>query len=166
MSMLTVTVSPVISYSCVQGLGTYAGTGNIGVNPLFVSLAGVDGIPGNEDDNLRLQKASPCVNTGDNSAVIYGGGRDLDGELRIHACVVDMGAYENQQARFFADTDENCVINMTDYLDFNFCLERFGYEKNPILEMCVEVFDADGDEDVDLADFAVFQRVFTDPVKS
>ena len=41
------------------------------------------------------------------------------------------------------------------------CLERFGYERNSVLDACIQVFDSDGDEDVDLADFAEFQMVFT-----
>ncbi len=97
-----------------------------------------------------LQFDSPCVNSGVNSAIPSEIMIDLDNLPRVHACIVDMGAYEFQENRVFGDVDENCVIDLADYLDFKFCLERFGYERNPILDACKEVFDADGDEDVDL----------------
>ncbi len=70
------------------------------------------------------------------------------------------GPYENQEFHFLGDADENCVIDIADYTDFKFCLERFGYERSPILDACTRVFDSDGDNDVDLADFAAFQRLF------
>ncbi len=149
-----------IAYCCIQGLNTLSGNGNIGENPLFVDSNGLDGIPGTEDDDLRLWVGSPCINGGDNSAVPVGVSTDLDGLPRVHACIVDMGAYECQENRYYGDADENCVVDLADYLDFSFCLDRFGVERNPILDACIEVFDADGDKDVDLADFAEFQRVF------
>ncbi len=149
-----------LSYCCVQGLDVYSGNGNIGDDPLFVDTNGLDGIPGTEDDDLRLRAGSPCINAGDNSLVPVSVSADLDGLPRVHACIVDMGAYEYQGNHYFGDADENCVVDLADYLDFSFCLDRFGYERNPILDACIEVFDADGDKDVDLADFAEFQRVF------
>ena len=151
---------PYLSHCCVQGLDTYNGNGNIGNNPLFVNSNGLDGIPGTEDDNLRLQLNSPCINSGDNSEIVADVTTDLDGLPRVHACIVDMGAYEFQGNTYFGDADENCIVDLDDYLDFNFCLERFGYERNPVLDACIQVFDSDGDDDVDLADFAEFQRIF------
>ncbi len=156
------TLMPVVTSSCIQGLDMLSGNGNIGENPLFVDSNGLDGIPGTEDDDLRLRAGSPCINGGDNSAVPVGVSTDLDGLPRVHACIVDMGAYEYQENRYYGDADENCVVDLADYLDFSFCLDRFGVERNPILDVCIEVFDADGDKDVDLADFAEFQRVFTE----
>ena len=150
-----------LDYCCIQGLDLYSGNGNIGTDPLFVDPLGIDGIAGTEDDDLRLQIGSPCVDAGDNSAIPDGTTIDLDGLPRIHACIVDMGAYENQDSYFFGDADENCFVDIDDYLDFNFCLERFGYERNPILDACIQVFDSDGDLDVDLADFAAFQVAFS-----
>ncbi len=152
---------PVIKSSCIQGLSLYEGNGNIGLDPLFVNTNGQDGIAGTEDDDLSLRPNSPCINAGSNAAVPGDMITDFDGLPRIHACIVDMGAYEYQENTYFGDADENCVIDLIDYQDFSFCLERFGYERNPILDACIEVFDSDGDKDVDLADFARFQRVFT-----
>ncbi len=54
-------------------------------DPLFVNLAGRD---------LRLQSNSPCINAGNNSYVTTTA--DLDGNARIVAGLVDMGAYEFQ----------------------------------------------------------------------
>ncbi len=150
--------TPSLAYCCIRGLDTYSGNGNIGSNPLFVNSNGLDGIPGTEDDDLRLQPGSPCINAGDNSAIPADVLTDLDALPRVHACIVDMGAYEYQENHYFGDADENCVVDLNDYLDFSFCLDRFGYEKNPILEACIQVFDSDSDGDVDLADFAVFQQ--------
>jgi hypothetical protein len=91
---------PVIGYCNIQG-GLPAGSigsggGNIDIDPNFVDTNGLDGIPGTEDDDLRLQDDSPCINAGDNTAVPVDVETDLDGNPRIVGGVVDMGAYENQ----------------------------------------------------------------------
>ncbi len=150
-----------ITSSCIQGLLTYAGNGNIGEDPLFVSIDGPEEIPGTDDDNLRLQAESPCVNAGDNTSLPPELTTDLDGLPRVQACVTDMGAYENQEIHYFGDANDDCTVDLNDYLDFKFCLERFGYERHSILDACVTVFDSDNDNDIDLADFAKFQIVFT-----
>ncbi len=92
--------APVINYSDVQG--GYGGTGNIADDPLFVDADGPDDTFGTEDDNLRLQGGSPCIDVGSNAAVTVP--TDLDGNPRVwdgdgdEAPIVDMGAYE-----YFAD---------------------------------------------------------------
>ena len=79
-----------------SSLGTDGG-GNIDSDPLFVG-DGADGVPGTEDDDLRLLSGSPCIDAGDNIAVI--GSADLDGFARVvdgdcdDVATVDMGAYE------------------------------------------------------------------------
>ena len=80
-----------LSYCCIQG--SFPGLGNIGLNPQFVDVDGIDNIPGTIDDDLHLLPTSPCFNSGNN------GNRlllcwDLDGNSRIVCGVVDMGAYE------------------------------------------------------------------------
>ena len=96
-----------VNYSCVQGLtGQLGGVGNIGADPLFVDAAGLDEIPGTEDDNLRVSARSPCIDAADNTAVPEGIVTDLDGLPRFvddpntddtgfgDPPIVDMGAYE------------------------------------------------------------------------
>ena len=77
----------------VQGwTGVLGGTGNFSANPLFVNMLGPDGIAGTGDDNLRLQPGSPCLNVGDNSAVV--GSSDVEGNPRVAAGTVDLGGFE------------------------------------------------------------------------
>ena len=102
-----------VTHSCIEGwTGVLdpGGPGNIDDNPLFVDADGVDDVPGNEDDNLRLGYLSPCVDTGENAAVPSDfTDLDLDGELwervpldidleprffQPPTAVIDMGAYE------------------------------------------------------------------------
>jgi len=95
-----------LSYSCIQGLDTFAGNSNIGDDPLFQDADGGDGQVGTEDDNLRLSICSPCIDAGDNSVVTVA--TDLDGNPRFVndpgmsdtgngiSPIVDMGAYESQ----------------------------------------------------------------------
>jgi parallel beta-helix repeat protein/predicted outer membrane repeat protein len=79
------------TYSDIQG--SVAGAdGNINANPLFV----------NATNNFQLQPTSPCINAGNNNAPgLAGITTDLAGNPRIVGGVVDMGAYELQNA---ADT--------------------------------------------------------------
>ncbi|MCK5174625.1 MAG: hypothetical protein KAR47_14625, partial [Planctomycetes bacterium] len=87
--------------------------GNIDADPLFVDSDGPDNTPGTEDDDLRLMRFSPCIETGDYAAVpadtedIDDDGntgelvpwdldrrpRIADGDCKVPA-LVDMGAYE------------------------------------------------------------------------
>ncbi|UCC30163.1 MAG: right-handed parallel beta-helix repeat-containing protein [Phycisphaerales bacterium] len=90
---------PIINHSCVHGwTGELGGTGNTGADPLLADTDGPDDVVGTEDDNMRLLRASPCIDTGDNAVVtvdtdIAGNTRILDGNSDAVA-VVDMGAYE------------------------------------------------------------------------
>jgi predicted outer membrane repeat protein len=88
-AFLNVNSSPVVSYSNIQG--GFAGTGNNDADPLLVAAAG---------SNVRLSDGSPCIDTGNNSAVPVDLATDLDGDERFRdgnldgSEVVDMGAYE------------------------------------------------------------------------
>ncbi|MHC5061765.1 MAG: right-handed parallel beta-helix repeat-containing protein, partial [Planctomycetota bacterium] len=109
LSSLTISSTINVAYCDVQGgqAGIYGdiggntinwGSGNIDTDPLFVDADGPDGIVGTEDDNLRLSANSPCIDTGDSTAVTVE--HDLDGQPRImdgddnSEAAVDMGAYE------------------------------------------------------------------------
>jgi len=72
-------------YSCTTPLPSSGSdqVANITSDPLFVDAAKGD---------YRLQVGSPCINKGSNAYVV--GVTDLDGNLRIMAGTVDMGAYE------------------------------------------------------------------------
>ena len=84
--------SSTVTYTDIQG--GHSGTGNIDSDPLFTS----------DYDNVHLCADSPCIDAGDNSAVV--GSYDLDGKARKvddpdttdtgsgTAPIVDMGAYE------------------------------------------------------------------------
>ncbi len=147
-------------YCCVQDYSA-PGKGNMQNDPLFVSPLGPDSIYGTIDDDLRLLPQSPCLNKGDTSAVETD--HDLAGESRVLLCKVDMGAYESAEGFFFADVDGNCLIDLVDYLDMSFCLDRLAYERSSIVQTCLALFDGDADGDIDLADLALFQQAFTGP---
>ena len=99
--------TPIVTYCDV--MGGYTGAGNINVDPHFVDPDGADDTPGTLDDNLRLNRYSPCTDAADNTAPdLIGITEDLDGNPRFvddagivdtgigSAPIVDMGAYECQ----------------------------------------------------------------------
>jgi len=59
--------------------------GNISQDPLFVDI---------QTDDYHLQTGSPCVNAGDPAIVPVPGETDIDGEPRMYAARIDMGADE------------------------------------------------------------------------
>lgn len=70
--------------------------GNIDADPLFIDIFNAPGDDDcwlTQDDGLRLENASPSVNTGSNVGVYT---EDITGQSRINAGTVDMGPYENQ----------------------------------------------------------------------
>jgi hypothetical protein len=97
-----------LNYSCVQGWsGAMGGTGNIGGDPLLADANGSDDVAGTVDDDLRLPLGvSPCIDSGNNTAVPAGVLTDIAGHTRFYddselqdtgagiAPIVDMGAYE------------------------------------------------------------------------
>ncbi len=66
----TVSATPAVNYSIVQGGWTGAGNiGNSASDPLFVDADGADNIPGNGDDDLRLGSGSPAIDSGNTPAL-------------------------------------------------------------------------------------------------
>lgn len=74
-----------LNYCCTTPMPS-SGTGNITNAPLFLEA--------NSWADLRLKSNSPCINSGNNAYVTTT--NDLDGNPRIVAGLVDMGAYEFQ----------------------------------------------------------------------
>lgn len=108
-----------LSFSCIQGGWSGAGTGNISDNPQFV-----DALNGDH----RLHASSPCINAGDSTALpgelaglsdpqsLSALGLDLAGEARIMGSAVDHGAYELPDAGCRADLNDDGVVNFRDLL--------------------------------------------------
>lgn len=88
----------------------FPGVGNRVGSPMFIDIAGADGVSGTEDDDLRLDRRSACIDAGDNTSLPPGTVTDLDGLPRFvdapdspdtgvaggdgGMAVVDMGAHE------------------------------------------------------------------------
>ncbi|MGB5048819.1 MAG: DUF11 domain-containing protein, partial [Caldilineaceae bacterium] len=93
--------NPTISHSIVEGgcasiaFGANCGTGNLDVDPRFVSSVDAGSAPTTEGD-LRLQVDSPAIDVGDNSA--NSSSTDPDGNPRIVNGSIDIGAYEFQSS--------------------------------------------------------------------
>jgi len=130
-----------VTYSDVQG--GYSGTGNIDDDPLFVDDDGPDDTFGTEDDDVHLQDGSPCIDAGDNTAVIVTA--DMDGYPRIMdgdadgTPTVDAGAYE-----YWPDCNGNSIPDMCDiecgalegFCDVPGCGLSGDYNSNSIPDEC------------------------------
>ncbi len=143
-------IPPEVNYTCVMGwTGAIAGTGNFNSDPLFVNAAGIDGITGTEDDDLRLTPNSPAINTGDPDFINDEQYTDHDGHARVLCDRTDMGPYE------FGMGDDDCDrdIDIDDFIRWTACQAN----------MECEAFDFNADGVVDLLDFGRFQAAFTGP---
>jgi len=88
---------------CIEG--SYAGTGNISANPLFIDVLNGD---------FRLNAISPCIDKGLNSAIPAGLTTDFGGNPRLVGSVVDMGAYEGSVVTPIATKPlESAVLSAT-----------------------------------------------------
>ena len=69
-----------------------------------------------------------------------------------------LGTPINEQGRSIGDLDGDCLATLSDFPFFAICLSLSGPRQPPGFQDCIEVFDFDGDGDVDLRDSAVFVR--------
>ncbi len=70
-----------VGFTTIEGLSA---------NPLFIDADGANNIVGDFDDNLRLQANSPCIDAGDNGALLFDVG-DLDEDgLTLETTPVDL----------------------------------------------------------------------------
>lgn len=161
-----------VRYSNIRG--GWAGDGNLDVDPGFANTPGGD---------FRLRPGSACIDAADNTAVpadimdldgdgnfveslpydLAGAERFVDDPLTVDSGVgapplVDMGAYEFEPGCEGApgDWDVDCDVDLSDYSILFGCLTG---PETPVVPEC-EATDLDEDGDADLADFAVFQRLF------
>jgi parallel beta-helix repeat protein len=117
---------PTLRYNCVYGnrLTNYSGLGNptginenISVDPLFTAASpGGDGFWGTDDDvygDLHLLDTSPCRNTGDPAFVPISGETDVDGQNRVMADRVDIGADE---FTWTGDANQDGYVDVVDLL--------------------------------------------------
>ncbi len=162
-----------ISFSIVPGGGD--GEGNLDADPLFVRppSPGLDGEWGTADDDygdLHVRPESPCRDAGSNTAVpadvldLDADGDtsepmpfDMDGLPRIAWCAVDMGACEHPGP--FADLDDDCDVDVEDYVQFESCLAASGPGTPSPAHACLAAFDFDADSDLDLSDVAVLEML-------
>jgi len=79
-----------ISYS----LTICSGFGNLNETPLFSDADGLDGIEGNEDDNLSLMSNSPSIDNGTNDFFPEDISTDLVGNPRFVGDKIDIKTYE------------------------------------------------------------------------
>ncbi|MBI4716895.1 MAG: right-handed parallel beta-helix repeat-containing protein [Planctomycetes bacterium] len=166
---------PTVRFSAVQdGLspGTIDGGSNIDADPLFVNTGGSDGIPGTEDDDLRLGPGSPCIDAGHNGAVPLGVTTDILGNRRFYddpatqdtgvglSPIVDMGAYEFGSAPCAgADLDCDGDVDLRDFATLQGCFGAI----DPLACNPTATPDVDGSGQVDLHDHAVLEANLTGP---
>ncbi len=148
--------------SCIQGLATYVGNGNTGLDPRFLDSDGADDILGTADDNLLLATDSPCVDAGSNELSVpdvadvdqdmdeqEAMAQDILGRNRFadlmsvpdlgipgygYDQVVDMGAHEAR------DCNENGVADAEEL----FLMPGRDCDQNGILDECEPWIDCNG----------------------
>jgi len=116
------------------------GANNIDVDPCFVDA---------ENGDYHLQWDSPCINAGDPSFVFDANERDIDGEPRVMAGCVDIGADETSEKQ--ADFTRNGKIDTEDLGVF---VQSWLSSSDDIdWYILCDLYEDDG---IDFADFAEF----------
>jgi len=135
-----------INNCCVQGwTGNWGGTGNFGDDPMFADTYGPDNVLGTEDDNLRLLPGSPCIDSGDSSALPPSVFTDLDGDPRIVNAAVDIGAYESPK-KIFILNPKSVIVPEGQTATFTVALVMFPWESIEVTVTC-----RSGDSDISIA---------------
>ncbi len=104
------------SYSCIEDWDD-TGIGNISADPNFIDPDGPDNDPNTwQDNDYHLQWNSPCINTGDPNYIPGEEDFDIDGEPRVMAGRIDIGADEVGPKQ--ADFTRDGIINTKDFAVF------------------------------------------------
>ncbi len=119
------------------------GDGNIASDPRFVDSSGPAG-------NYHLVFDSPCIDAGDPDFLITGDGKDIDGDLRLQGCRLDMGADETFGPT--GDVEPDGDVDLADFAEFQRCLGAAS--GIPGDEVCICKFDFDLSQVVDAEDIA------------
>ena len=151
------------------------------VDDLEVAVFSVD-CNGNEtpdECDIAQGTSDDCNSNGaiDDCEIAAGTSPDFDGDGLMDECDADMdddgllnevdvcddtplGAAVNPSGGPMGDIDDNCAVDLDDYYYFEICIAICGPGGDPVFQDCADVFDFDGDGDVDLADFAGLQGAF------
>jgi surface protein len=89
--------NPTVTYSLVQEQSGGAGNIDGSTNPHFIDPVAIGNAP-NASGDYRLQACSQAINSGDNTQLPQGLRQDADGNVRTVHTVVDIGAFEYQDA--------------------------------------------------------------------
>ncbi|MGB2806878.1 MAG: right-handed parallel beta-helix repeat-containing protein, partial [Sedimentisphaerales bacterium] len=149
---------PFINYSCIQGLDTFAGHGNIGEDPCFADSSNDDyhlkSLAGRWDANsqswIQDDVNSPCIDAGDPNS-------DWTAELWPHGKRINMGAYGGTPEASMSQLDignianlDNDVSDIVNPLDLALFVGKWCYEEFLLAE------DLNRDGFVNFIDFAIF----------
>jgi hypothetical protein len=147
-----------LNHCDISGGWTGPGINNFDVDPCFIDPLGPDGQLGTEDDNLRLEGDSPCINAGSNNAVPGDVLTDLDGGDRIVDGIVDLGPYEFDGPDCPGDVDGDWDV---DLIDLAILLASFELEPGePYYDARA---DLNGDGAIDIQDLGILLAGFELP---
>jgi hypothetical protein len=103
-----------------------------------------------------------CEPDSDDDGTPDGCDPDLDGDGVPNQIDVCQSSPANQAVNPLGgpmgDIDDDCAVTLIDYYYFDICLFLSGPGGDPVFQDCRDVFDFDGDGDVDLCDFAGLQQ--------
>ncbi|MHC4642481.1 MAG: BACON domain-containing protein [Planctomycetota bacterium] len=149
---------PAINYSCIQGLDTFAGRGNIGEDPCFADSSNNDyhlkSQAGRWDANsqswVQDDVSSLCIDAGDPNS-------DWTAELWPHGKRINMGTYGGMSEASMSPMDIGNIANLNNdlndivnSLDLALFVEKWCYEEFLLAE------DLNRDGFANFDDFAIF----------